>query len=231
MLLRCENRVNWKLGDKVNFDILLFDLDGTLTDSQEGIFNCVEYALSAEGIEVTDRGSLRRFIGPPLVDSFMQFYGFSRERAEKATAKYRERYAETGIFENRVYEGVPQMLDVLKKSGKRLAVATSKPEVYAGRILEKFGILQYFEVVTGAELDGRRNAKAEVIEECLKRLGVTDKGAVLMVGDRRHDVEGAKRCEIKCAGVRFGYADEGELEEAGADFIFDTPNQLAEELK
>lgn len=212
------------------FDILLFDLDGTLTDSQEGIFNCVEYALAAEKITVDDRASLRRFIGPPLVDSFMQFYGFDRERAEKATAKYRERYSVTGIFENRVYEGIPEALEMLKKSGKRLGVATSKPEIYAVRIIEKFGLARYFEVITGAELDGRRNSKAEVIAECLRRFGDPDKNTVLMIGDRKHDILGAKKCGIKSAGVRFGYADKDELENVGADFIFDTPYMLAESL-
>ncbi len=210
-----------------NFDILLFDLDGTLTDSAEGIMNCAEYALNSMGISEPDRSRLLRFIGPPLIDSFMEFYGLSREDAVKAVAAYRERYPVKGIFENRVYEGIPEALELLKKGGKRLAVATSKPETYALRILEHFGLSEYFEVVTGAELSGRRNAKSEVIEECLKRLGSPDKSVVLMIGDRRHDVEGAKLCGVKCAGVKFGYAEEGELEKAGADFVFDTPAELA----
>ncbi|MBQ8786747.1 MAG: HAD family hydrolase [Oscillospiraceae bacterium] len=213
-----------------NYDILLFDLDGTLTDSAEGIMNCAEHALNVMGIAEPDRSRLLRFIGPPLVDSFMDFYGMSREDALKAVAAYRERYPVKGIFENRVYDGIPEALDMLKKGGKRLAVATSKPEVYAKRILEHFGLAEYFEVVTGAELSGKRNAKAEVIEECLKRLGNPDKETVLMIGDRKHDVEGAKLCGVKCAGVKFGYAEENELENAGAVCVFDTPVQLAGEL-
>ena len=210
------------------YDVILFDLDGTLTDSAEGIVNCAEYALNAMGITEPDRSRLLRFIGPPLVDSFMDFYGMSREDALKAVALYRERFPVKGIFENRVYEGIPEALDMLKKAGKRLAVATSKPEVYAKRILEHFELAEYFEAVTGAELSGERNAKSEVIEECLKRLGNPDKGTVLMIGDRKHDVIGAKACGVDCAGVKFGYAEENELENAGAICTFDTPIQLAE---
>ncbi len=213
-----------------NFEILLFDLDGTLTDSAEGIMNCAEYALDAMGISEPDRSRLLRFIGPPLVDSFMEFYGLSSEDAAKAVVKYRERYTEKGIFENSVYDGIPEALELLKKGGKRLAVATSKPEAYANRILRQFGLSGYFEVVTGAELDGRRNAKSEVIEECLARLGSPDRNRVLMIGDRRHDVEGARLCGVKCAGVNYGYAEEGELEKAGAAFLFDTPLAMAEGL-
>ena len=211
-----------------NFDVLLFDLDGTLTDSAEGIMNCAEHALNVMGIVEPDRSKLLRFIGPPLVDSFMDFYGMNREDAMKAVAAYRERYPVKGIFENRVYEGIPEALDLLKKGGKRLAVATSKPEVFALRILDYFDLAKYFEVVTGAELSGERNAKAEVIDECLKRLGNPNKETVLMIGDRKHDVEGAKLCGVACAGVKFGYAEENELENAGADYVFDTPMQLAE---
>lgn len=211
------------------FDVLLFDLDGTLTDPEEGITNCVKYALAAQGIVETDTAKLRRlFIGPPLFDAFTEFYGFTPERANAAVAKYRERFSVTGLFENRVLEGIPEMLERLLSAGKRLAVATSKPEVFAVRILEKFDLAKYFEVITGAELDGRRNAKDEVIAECLRRMDVTGKSGVLMIGDRRHDIIGAKKCGVKSAGVRFGYAEEGELEAAGADLIFDTPAQLAE---
>lgn len=211
-----------------NYDILLFDLDGTLTNSAEGIVNCAEHALNSLGISEPDRSKLLRFIGPPLIDSFMDFYGLSREDAVKAVAAYRERYPVKGIFENRVYEGIPEALELLKKGGKRLALATSKPEIYANRILEYFELAKYFEVVTGAELSGERNAKSDVIEECLKRLGNPDRDAVLMIGDRKHDVEGAKLCGVDCAGVKFGYAEENELENAGADFVFGTPFQLAE---
>lgn len=214
----------------MNFEILLFDLDGTLTDSAEGILNCAGYALEMMGITETDRVKLMRFVGPPLVDSFTEFYGMSKEDALKAVAIYRERYPRKGIFENRVYDGIPEMLDRLKRGGKRLAVATSKPETYALRILEHFSLREYFEVVTGAELSGERNNKSEVIDECLKRLGNPDKAKVLMIGDRRQDINGAKACGVKCAGVRFGYAEENELEKAGADFIFASPSELAEAI-
>ena len=134
------------------------------------------------------------------------------------------------MFENTVYDGVQETLEELKKRGKKLIVATSKPEVYAKRILEHFELAKYFEVVTGAELSGERNAKCEVIEECLKRLDNPDKSTVLMIGDRKHDVEGAKICGVDCAGVKFGYAEENELENAGAEYVFDTPLMLAESV-
>ena len=150
-----------------NYDILLFDLDGTLTDSAEGIVNCAEHALNSLGITEPDRSKLLRFIGPPLIDSFMDFYGLSREDAVKAVAAYRERYPVKGIFENRVYDGIPEALELLKKGGKRLAVATSKPEVYANRILGHFKLAEYFEV----ELDtlqnweqGRRRCPAPLLK-------------------------------------------------------------------
>lgn len=213
-----------------NFDIILFDLDGTITDSQEGITKCAEHALAEHGITESEPEKLLRFIGPPLVDSFMQFYGMSHEQALDAVRIYRERYSVTGIFENRVYEGVPEMLARLCEGGKIIALATSKPEVYARRILEHFSLSEYFTEISGAELDGRRNAKWEVIEECLSRLENPDRGRVLMVGDRRHDIEGAKRCGVPSAGVEYGYAEGDELKIAGADFVFASPAELAEAI-
>lgn len=209
--------------------IILFDLDGTLTDPKEGITKCVQYALEYFGISVSDRDNLLCFIGPPLIDSFQDFYGFSLKDAEVAVAKYRERYKDIGIFENGIYDGITDMLDACKKSGKKICLATSKPEVFAKRILEKYGMAQYFDEVAGSTLDGSINEKCDVIKEAFRRMNICsddELSQIVMVGDRKHDIIGAKKCKIQSIGVRFGYAEEGELEEAGADYIVDTVEEL-----
>ena len=210
------------------YQYILFDLDGTLTDPEEGIINCVIYALEDVGIRVKDRKSLQCFIGPPLVNSFQEFYGMSQEEAKISTAKYRERYSQIGLFENRAYSGITAVLERLKKAGKTLAIATSKPEVYAVPIAEKYGLAPYLANICGSELDGSRDEKWDVIEEVLKRLSITDRSLVLMVGDRKNDVIGAKKCGIDCLGVYYGYAEPGELERAGADYVVDTVEEMGE---
>lgn len=201
------------------FDTVLFDLDGTLTDPKEGITKSVAYALEAFGIhEHPDK--LTAFIGPPLIESFMVYYNMDREQAQKAVEKYRERFASTGIFENVLYSDTKEVLESLRAHGKRLALATSKPTVYAEQILEHFGIRAYFENVTGSFLDGRRVRKHEVIEAALNALGcqnARDKAA--MVGDRLHDIEGAKAAGIYSIGVLCGYGSREELVRAGADIV------------
>lgn len=208
-------------------DYILFDLDGTLTDPKEGILNCVKYALEAEGIYETDEKKLMSFIGPPLRDSFRDVYGFCETEAERLVEKYRERFSTVGLFENRLYDGADKMLESLKKAGKRMALATSKPRVYAERIAEKYGILQYFDVITPTELDGSYDYKHEVISYILEKLGNPSRDSVIMVGDRAQDVIGAKKCGIRCVGVSFGYAEPGELEAAGADYICNTMEELS----
>ena len=146
------------------YDIILFDLDGTLTDPGEGITNSVAYALGKYGIEVTDKKELYKFIGPPLKDSFMKYYGFSEEEAIKAIEYYREYFRDTGIFENKVYEGVEDMLSTIKESGRRIILATSKPEEFAVRILQHFGLKKYFNVVAGASMDSSRSKKGIVVK-------------------------------------------------------------------
>lgn len=223
---------------------LLFDLDGTLTDPKEGICKSVQYALRAFGIEEPDIDKLEPFIGPPLVDSFMQFYGMTKERAAEAVVKYRERFSVRGWSENIVYEGIPHMLQSLRDAGYVLAVASSKPTVFVERILTHFGLRDAFSVVVGSELDGRRINKDEVILEALRQLfGMSDgvlpgsvsrggamQDELLMIGDRKFDVEGAHALGIRCVGVAYGYAQPGELEEAGADFLADSPDRLSELL-
>lgn len=174
------------------YDTFFFDLDGTITDSSLGITNSVIYALKKFGIEETDRTKLYKFIGPPLNLSFEQYYGFSEEQVWQAIEYYREYYCDKGNFENRVYEGFENILKKLKDAGKKLVVATSKPEPFARQIIEHFGLSKYFDYVAGMELDGRRATKAEVIQYALEICRIQDKSSILMIGDREHDVQGAK---------------------------------------
>ncbi len=230
------------------FQYILFDLDGTLTDPKVGITKSVQYALQALGIEEPDLDKLEPFIGPPLKDSFMEFYGFHHEQTEIAVEKYRERFVVTGIFENEIYAGIAQMLANLHCAGKKLAIASSKPTVLVERILEHFAIQAYFDVVVGSEMDGTRSRKEEVVEEALRRLvpqifvNPSERSAeessiqqinkkalrksIAMVGDRKFDIEGAKAFGLTGIGVAFGYAQEGELEQAGADYIVETVAEL-----
>lgn len=205
---------------------ILFDLDGTLTDPAEGITKSVAYALEAFGICVEDRARLYPFIGPPLSESFRDFYGFSPEQAQQAIAKYREYFAEQGIFENVPYPGVHQALAALKAGGKRLLVATSKPTVYARRILEHFDLLPYFDFVGGSDMEGKRGKKGQVIACTLGEAGVTDPGQAWMVGDRMHDVLGARENGLECAGVLYGYGSREELQQAGAALLLETVEDL-----
>ena len=208
---------------------LLFDLDGTLTDPKIGITTCVQYALHSFGIEEPDLDKLEPFIGPPLRDSFMEFYGFTPEQAEKAVAKYRERFQDTGIFENEVYAGISEMLKNLQSNGYFLAVASSKPQVYVERILEHFDLKKYFAVVVGSELDGRRETKDQVVQETLNQLFGENPVApeeVYMIGDRKFDVEGAKALGVESVGVTYGYGSKEELKEAKADYIVQSVEEL-----
>lgn len=214
----------------MSIEYFLFDLDGTLTDPREGITKCVQYALDFFGMHVENTDELLLFIGPPLIDSFKMFYGFPHEKAAEAVKKYRERFASVGIFENYPYEGMSDLLGELKGRGKLLAVATSKPEVFAKQILDRFGMSQYFDVVAGSELSGERSEKHEVIEEALRRLGAADRESCIMIGDRKYDIIGAKKCGLKTVGVRYGYAEGNELEDSGADYIADTVESLRELL-
>lgn len=210
---------------ELRYKYIFFDLDGTLTDPYEGITNCVKYALESFGIYENDAAKLKRFIGPPLVYSFCEYYGCDEEKSLQMVEKYRERFADVGIFENRVYDGVDVMLQTLVDSGHILALATSKPKVFADRIMVKYRLRPYFKLICGSELDGTRNDKQEVIEYALNQLDCP-RTRVIMVGDRKYDIIGAKKCGIASCGVRFGYAEQEELENAGADFIADTVEDL-----
>ena len=208
------------------YEYVLFDLDGTLTDPGLGITNSVAYALKRWNIEVQDRKALYRFIGPPLQDSFQEYYGFSAEDAMRAVDVYREYFREKGLFENEVYPGVEEMLKALKAQGKTLIVATSKPEVFAIRILKHFQLDGYFTVIAGATMDSSRSRKGDVIAYALKEAGVTDLSKAVMIGDRKHDIIGAKQNGLDSIGVLFGYGDREEMEKAGATYIAPTVEDI-----
>jgi len=206
--------------------VCLFDLDGTLTEPGEGITNSVMYALDKFGIHETNRESLYRFIGPPLLDSFQNYYGMPPEQAEQAVDAYREYFSVKGLFENRVYEGIPVLLQELRNAGKTLVLATSKPEVFSLRILDKFDLSQYFHFVGAASLDSSRSQKPDVIRHALQLCGNPDPETVVMIGDRKHDILGAKENGLQSIGVLYGYGNRSELEQAGADVIVESVTQL-----
>lgn len=214
------------------YQTILFDLDGTLTDPKEGITKCVQYALKHLGIVEDDLRQLECFIGPPLREQFMERYGFDQEKSNFAVEKYRERFSTTGLYENKIYPGIKDLLEELKSSGRVMALASSKPTIYCEKILEHFEIAQYFQVIVGSELDGQRTDKAQVVEEALNQLLLQEKEKdhVVMVGDRRHDIVGAKKNGVYTIGLRLGYAEEGELEKAGADKIAEDIEHLREIL-
>lgn len=208
------------------YQYVLFDLDGTLTNSELGITTCVQHALKKFGIEVEDRTVLRPFIGPPLGESFQVYYGLSKEESEQAIKYYRERFSVKGLYENEVYDGVEKMLQSLKDSGKKLIVATSKPEKFTMIILEYFDLLKYFDFVAGATMDGSRGEKADVIRYALEKCEIEDKLEVIMIGDRKFDILGAKENGLKSIGVLYGFGDKEELTEAGADYIVETAEDI-----
>lgn len=222
---------------------VLFDLDGTLTDPKEGICKCVQYALHEMNIEEPDLDRLECFIGPPLLASFRDFYQMDDAQCELAVKKYRERYATIGIFENELYPGMEDLLKKLSEKGIRLAIASSKPQLFVERILKHFKIEGYFEVVAGSDMNGKKVEKIDVMREAIARLFHTSEDCVmeqlqkksgkhlpsdqlLMVGDRKFDVEGAKSFGIDSVGVSYGYAEDGELKEAGATYITDDLSEL-----
>lgn len=204
---------------------ILFDLDGTLTDSGEGIIKSTRFALDKMGFPNEPDSALRRFIGPPLHQSFIDFYGLSREQAFEAVETYRVRYREKGVYENKIFPGMQALLARLVESGAKLCVATSKPTYFTEIILQQHGIESFFTHVVGANLDGSRTDKTEVIQEVLRRIGKTEE-PILMVGDRSYDIIGAKNCGLRSVGVYFGFAEPGELEAAGATWIANTVSDL-----
>ncbi len=214
---------------KNNYHHILFDLDGTLTDSAEGVTRSVQHALKQYNIDV-NLEELKPFIGPPLHHSFMEVYGFSPEEANQAVEYYRDYYRDVGIFENKVYPGIPELLDLLYKNRKKIYLATSKPTYFAEIILRHFGIDGYFTTIAGSNLDGTRVEKKEVIAHVLEHNKDINVGETVMIGDRRHDVIGAKAWNLDSIGVTYGYGSFKELQEAGSSLIANTVPELQELL-
>ena len=208
------------------WDVILFDLDGTLTDPKEGITKSVAYALSYFGFDIKDPDSLTYFIGPPLCDNFRESFGLSEAASLEALKLYRERYSSVGWTENVPYPQISDCLSQLKRNGKMLMVATSKAEPYAVRILEHFGLSKFFDVICGTPLDDPNQTKADVIRTALSRMNNNDLSHAVMVGDRKHDILGGREVGIQTVGVLYGYGTEEELRTYNADFVVSTVSEL-----
>ena len=212
----------------IMYNLCLFDLDGTLTDSQVGITKSVDHALRFFGIQVVDLDELKKFIGPPLRDSFRQYCNFTEAEVEKAIHLYREYFSETGIYENRLHDGVIEILSRLKAEGVQMVIATAKLTAYAERIAEYFHMSQYFDLVAGSELDGVRSRKGEVINYILNMIDPDRKKSAVMIGDSKHDMVGGREADIDTIGVTWGYGSRSELEEAKAMRIVDSFSELCD---
>ena len=199
-----------------------FDLDGTITDSQEGIINCVKYALESKGVYEEDYEKLKPFIGPPLINAFMEFYGFSEKDATDLLNKYRERFSVIGMFENRLYDGIKEMLISLKTAGHTSIVVTGKPEVYSRQIIEHFGLNEYFCDIFGPSLSNTEESKIELIERAVKKFG----SDAVMIGDRKFDISGGKYHNLKTIAVLYGFGTKEELEASNPDYIVSSVKEL-----
>ena len=211
-----------KVSDK---KYIFFDLDGTISDSMAGIIDSVGYSLAKYGIYEEDRSVLKKFVGPPLKNSFMKFYGFSEEDADNAVKHYREYYPEHGIFKCNIYDGIAKLLEELSKKGKHILLATVKPEVFTERILERFDLRKYFDFVAGAQFTSRIE-KDEIIKYAMTEYGIENPDECIMIGDRFHDIEGAHKNGIEVIGVLYGYGSREEMEEYGADYVVDSVKDL-----
>lgn len=208
------------------YQTILFDLDGTLTEPSQGIINAICYALRKMSRDIPTRESLLTFIGPPLKDSFEEHLGLTSSEADLAIAFYRDYFKEKGLFENRLYPGIRELLTALRQDGRQLILATSKPEVFARQILDYFDVAHYFDFIGGASLDTSRTQKGAVIAYALQASGINTPEQAIMIGDRKHDVMGARENGLSSIGVLYGYGSRKELEEAGADFLVDTVEAL-----
>lgn len=210
----------------MRWDYLFFDLDGTLTDPAEGICGCIRYALEKDGRSVGPQESYFPWIGPPLEYSFREFAEASEADIPRLVSFYRERFSTIGLFENKVYPGIPEMLAALRAGGAHMAIATGKPTVFTERILAHFDLRQYFDCVFGTTLGAEPESKAEVIARGMEHMGVKDPGRCVMIGDRKHDVMGARERGMECIGVLHGYGGREELEAAGAGYIVENVSDL-----
>lgn len=203
----------------MNKKYILFDLDGTIIDPKAGITKSVQYSLRSFGIHIENIDELTPFIGPPLRDSYKIFYGFNDEACEKAVEEYRKYFTKQGIFENTLYDGMENLLKSLYDNGKTLILATSKPAVFAEEILRYHKLEKYFTFISGSELDGKRSKKEEVIRYAFENINISTFNDAVMIGDREHDIIGAKKVGIESIGVLFGYGSLKELTDIGADYI------------
>jgi phosphoglycolate phosphatase len=211
------------------YKTILFDLDGTLTDPKMGITKSVQYALKKHNIEIENLDQLEKFIGPPLVNSFMDFYGFTETQSIEAVLYYREYFTNGGIFENEIYAGIPELLSSLRSENYNLAVATSKPTVYAKQIADYFHLTQYFDCIVGSHLDNTRTNKNEVIEHVISELNCDYKNTI-MIGDRKHDIIGARQNDIDSIGVLYGYGSYEEIRRENPEFIAENVADLSKIL-
>ena len=210
-----------------SYKIIAFDLDGTLTNPESGLICGFKYALDAYGVEYGSDESLKKFIGPPLQDAWVEEYGVSRETAVEMLLKFREFYNVYGWWDNKPYDGVREMLSVLKSSGRTLIVATSKPEHIAKRVLKLFELDSYFDFIGGASTDLRRDTKEQVLSYALDSVGCTDRAGAILVGDRKFDAEGARLCGIDSLGVLWGHGSAEEIGASGFTISASTPEEVA----
>ena len=208
------------------YDYYLFDFDGTLCDTTEGIFNSVIYSLHCFGIEEDDREKLRFFVGPPLFESYKTLYGVSDDEAKYLIEKYRERYRVKAAEESALYNGITEMLQKLKAKGKKIAIASSKPEIFVKEISNYHKISQYYDFISAEQLNKNHSSKEELINTCLDFFGNPTKESVLMVGDRFYDIDGAKAVGVDSAGAIYGFGTEEELRNAGATYILSSPDDI-----
>lgn len=207
------------------YNYILFDMDGTIIDSSEGLFESFQYTLNHYGIELKHE-DLGRLIGPPLTVSFPEFYGFDKEKTAEAVRIYRKHYEKDGIWKVKMYKDIDNLAKALKDQGKKVAVATSKPEKFASQLIEHLGLAPYFDVVSGAPIDEKDCTKADVIRNALKALGCEDLSKAVIVGDRKYDILGANEVGIDSIGILFGFGDEAELKKAGATYIAKTAMEV-----
>lgn len=212
------------------FKAVIFDFDGTFIDSGKGIRNCVQYALEKHDIPVGDKEKLDYFIGPPLNVGFSDMYGASQEQCVTLIADYRDRYERIGVYEAQLYDGMVELVKMLKESGVKVGVASSKPTYFINKILEHINLTDLFDTVVGTQLDNHNADKTVLINTALENLQITDKSSAIMVGDRKYDVGGAKGAGVLSVGVLYGYGSKAELEEAGADFLAQNVTQLGKIL-
>ena len=210
-----------------NFDAVLFDFDGTVADTGEGVFLCVRYAIDAHGLEQPSDGDIRKFIGPPMIVSYHTLYPqLSDDEVQSLMQSYREKYAEVGLYKYKLYDGITELLKKLNENGIKTAVASSKPQEALENIIKVSGIDKYFDCIVGADRNYTDSDKATIVEEAIKRTGVTDKSRVLMVGDRKYDIVGAHKAGIACAAVLFGYGSQEEFDEYRADYVVNSFKKL-----